>query len=77
MQLWDGSVWSSVDAARHPGRKFSSLVATELPLGASGAVEEQLLFGDVVDPVGAPTLTVQEPPDPPALHAPDHTLMQN
>ena len=53
------------------------LVATELPLGASGAVEEQLLFGDVVYSVGAPTLTVQEPPDPPALHAPDHTLMQN
>ena len=59
------------------GPRRICLVATELPLGALGAVEQQLLFGTVVDSVGAPTLTVQEAPDLLALHAPDHTLMQN
>jgi hypothetical protein len=53
------------------------LVATELPLRAPRAVEEQLLFGAVVDRVGAPTLMVQETPDRSALHAPDHALLQN
>ena len=61
----------------HLRRKLSSLVATELSLGALGAVEDQLLVRAVVDPVGAPTLTVQEAPDPRALHAPDHVLIQN
>lgn len=67
---------------------LASLVSTETerrnlasgdrtPARRFGAVEEQLLFGAVVDPVGAPTLTVQEAPDPRAFHAPDHTLMQN
>jgi hypothetical protein len=52
-------------------------VATELALGTSGAVEEQLLFGAVVDPEGAPTLAIPEAPDTPALHTADHTLIQN
>lgn len=49
----------------------SYLVVAELPLSALRAVEQQLLFGTVVDPVNAPSSVIDGGPHEPALLAPD------
>jgi hypothetical protein len=54
-----------------------SLVGTELLLRALWAVEEQLLLGTVVDPIGAPSPVIGQQPHQPALLARDHRSTQD
>jgi hypothetical protein len=44
------------DSTQFPEWRLAKSNAAELALGAPRAIEQQLVLGDVVDPVGQPTL---------------------
>jgi hypothetical protein len=52
--------------------RTSRSVAAELPLCALRAIEDQLVLGAVVDPIGAPTSVIGVQQRQPAFLAPDH-----